>query len=150
MDGALGIAVWVAVALVLVGVEVATLGFVALYLAVGAVGAAIAAAAGAGVEVQVPVFAVAAIASLVLTRKPLLRAMRRMPQVPSNAPTVLGKRAVVTVAIEPGPGQRGQVRIGTEYWSARSHDEEPVPEGTTVTVDEIDGVTAVVRAVEPT
>jgi membrane protein implicated in regulation of membrane protease activity len=147
VDGAVGIAVWAAIALLLLGIEVATLGFVALYLAVGAVGAAVAAAVGANVAVQVPVFAVASIASLLLTRKPLLRAMKRMPQVPSNAPTVLGKRAVVTVAIEQGPGQRGQVRIGTEFWSARSHDEEPVPVGTTVTVDELDGVTAVVRAV---
>lgn len=147
MDGAVGIAVWLVVALVLVGVEVATLAFVALYVAVGAVGAAIAAAVGADVEIQVVVLAAVAIGSLLLTRRPLLKAMRRMPQVPSNAPTILGKRAVVTVAVEPGPGQRGQVRIGTEYWSARSHDEEGIPEGTTVSVDELDGVTAVVRPV---
>jgi membrane protein implicated in regulation of membrane protease activity len=149
VDGGVGIAVWAAIALVLLGIEVATLGFIALYLAVGAVAAAIAAAVGADAVVQVPVFAIATVASLVLTRKPLLRAMKRMPQVPSNAPTVIGKRAVVTVAIEEGPGQRGQVRIGTEYWSARAHDEEPVPAGTTVTVDGLDGVTAVVRAVTP-
>lgn len=147
MEGAIGIAVWLVVAIVLVGVEVATLAFIALYLAVGAVGAAIAAGVGAPVEIQVAVFAAATIASLLLTRKPLMRAMRKMPQVPSNAPTVLGKRAVVTVAIEPGPGQRGQVRIGTEFWSARAHDEEAIAPGTTVVVDAIDGVSAVVRPV---
>ena len=147
MEGAVAIAVWLVVALVLVGIEVATLAFVALYVAVGAVGAAIAGGAGADVGIQVAVLAVVSIASLVLTRRPLMRAMRRMPQVPSNAPTVLGKRAVVTVAIEPGPGQRGQVRIGTEYWSARSHDEEGIAVDTVVTVDELDGVTTVVRPV---
>lgn len=147
MDGALGIAVWLVVAIALVGIEVATLAFIALYLAVGAVGAAIAAGVGAPVEIQVVIFGAASIGSMLLTRKPLMRAMRKMPQVPSNAPTVIGKRAVVTVMIEPGPGQRGQVRIGTEFWSARAHDEEAIAPGTTVVVDAIDGVSAVVRPV---
>jgi membrane protein implicated in regulation of membrane protease activity len=148
MDGTTGIIVWAAIAVVLVGVEIATLAFIALYLAAGAVGAAIAAAAGGNEAVQVAVFAVVALLSLLLTRKPLLRMMRRTPVVPSNAPTVVGKRAVVTTAIGAGPGQRGQVRVGTEYWSARAHDEEPIAEGTTVTVDALDGVSVVVRAVD--
>ena len=67
--------------------------------------------------------------------------------VSSNADTVLGKRAVVIVAIEEGPGQRGQVRVGTEHWSARSEDERPIPEGVTVAVSRIDGVALVVRPV---
>jgi len=73
--------------------------------------------------------------------------MWRLPQVPSNAPTVIGGRAVVTVAVEPGPGQRGQVRIGIGFRSARAHDEAAIPAGTTVTVDAFDGVGAVVEPV---
>jgi membrane protein implicated in regulation of membrane protease activity len=103
------------------------------------------AALGGSVWVQLLVFAVVSVASLLLTRKPLLRLMSRTPQVPSNAPTVVGKRAVVVIPIEEGPGQRGQVRVGTEHWSARSEDEQAVPEGTTVDVVRIDGVSLVVR-----
>jgi membrane protein implicated in regulation of membrane protease activity len=147
VDGGVGLAVWLVIALALVGVELATLAFVALYLAIGAVGAGIAAVSGAGPPLQVLVFAVVAVASLVLTRKPLMRALRKTPAVVSNAPTVLGKRAVVTVAVEPGPGQRGQVRVGTEYWSARSEDENAIDEGTTVEVAGIDGVALVIRPV---
>ena len=70
-----------------------------------------------------------------------------MPNVPSNASNVVGRRAVVVIAIEPGPGQRGQVRVGTEHWSAKSENERPIDVGTTVEVARIDGVALVVRPV---
>jgi len=139
------IVVWIILALVFAGAELLTLSFVALYAAVGAVAAAITAGAGGDVWLQLLVFAVVSVAALLLTRKPLLRLMSRTPQVPSNAPTVVGKRAVVVIAVEEGPGQRGQVRVGTEHWSARSEDERAIDQGVTVDVVRIDGVTLVVR-----
>lgn len=141
----MAIVVWIILALVLAGVELLTLSFVAVYPAIGAVAAALAAAVGGSVWIQLLVFAAVSVAALLLTRKPLLRLMSRTPQVPSNAPTVVGKRAVVVISIEPGPGQRGQVRVGTEHWSARSEDEYAINEGATVDVIRIDGVTLVVR-----
>lgn len=144
----MAVVVWFVAALVLVGIEVVTLAFVAVYPALGALAAAVSALAGGNVAVQVLVFAVVTVGALLLTRRPLLRMMKRMPSIPSNAPTVIGKRAVIVVAIEEGPGQRGQVRVGTEHWSARSEDEQPIAEGTTVEVARIDGVALVVRPVE--
>ena len=139
--------VWLIVALVLIGLEVVTLTFVAFYPALGALAAGVAALLGAGVGIQVVVFAVVSVATLLLTRKPLRRMMRNTPLVGSNADTVIGKRAVVIVAIDEGPGQRGQVRVGTEHWSARAEDERPIAEGATVEVSRIDGVALVVRPV---
>ena len=103
--------------------ELLTLSFVAVYPAIGALAAALAAALGGSVGIQVLVFAVVSVAALLLTRKPLLRLMSRTPQVPRTRRRSSGKRAVVVIPIEPGPGQRGQVRVGTEHWSARSEDE---------------------------
>jgi len=37
--------------------------------------------------------------------------------------------------------------VGTEYWSARSEDENPIADGTTVEVAGIDGVALIVRPV---
>jgi len=139
--------VWLIVALVLIGLEVVTLTFVAFYPALGALAAGVAALLGTGVGIQVVVFAVVSVATLLLTRKPLRRMMRNTPLVGSNADTVIGKRAVVIVAIDEGPGQRGQVRVGTEHWSARAEDERPIAEGATVEVSRIDGVALVVRPV---
>lgn len=147
MQGAVAVGVWLAIALGLVVAEVLTLAFVALYFAVGAVAAAVAGALGAGAGLQLLVFAAVSTLSLLLTRRPLRAAMHRQPQIPSNAPTVVGKRAVVTRAILEGPGRRGQVRVGTEEWSARSESEQPIEAGVTVEVEGIDGVTLVVRPV---
>jgi membrane protein implicated in regulation of membrane protease activity len=145
MSGGTAVAVWLLVAVVLVVAELLTLAFVALYFAVGAVGAAIAGGLGASIGIQFAVFGVVALASLVLTRRPLRRALGRTPTVITNAPTVVGKRAVVTRPILEGPGQRGQVRVGTEEWSARGESENAIVEGTTVEVIAIDGVSLVVR-----
>lgn len=138
---------WLVVALVLIGIEVATLTFVAFYPALGALAAGVVGLFGGGIGIQFAVFAVVTVATLLLTRKPLRRMMHNTPLVASNADTVLGKRAVVIVAIEEGPGQRGQVRVGTEHWSARAEDERPIAEGVTVEVSRIDGVALVVRPV---
>jgi membrane protein implicated in regulation of membrane protease activity len=141
------VVIWILIALTLFGLEVLTLSFVALYPAIGSLAAALAAALGGEIGIQVIVFAVVTVVTLLLTRKPLLRLMRRMPNVPSNASNVVGRRAVVVIAIDPGPGQRGQVRVGTEHWSAKSENERPIGVGTTVEVARIDGVALVVRPV---
>jgi membrane protein implicated in regulation of membrane protease activity len=136
---------WIVAALVLAVAELLTLSFVALYLAIGSLAAAVTALLGGDVWLQVLVFAVVSVATLLLTRRPLQRLLNRTPVVPSNAPTVVGKRAVVVIPIQAGPGERGQVKVGTEHWSARSEDEHAIVEGATVDVVRIDGVTLVVR-----
>jgi len=149
MTGIAAVAVWLVAALVLIGIETITLAFVAVYVALGAVCAAVAAAVGAGFGVQVIVFVVVAVLSLVGTRHLLRRALHRTPLVHSGAQTVVGRHAVVTLAVPGGPGGRGQIRVGTEYWSAKAESDlaAGIAEGTTVEVLRIEGVTAVVRPV---
>ena len=147
MTGVVALAVWLVIALVLIGAELMSMAFIALYLAVGAIAAGIVGAAGANFGIQILVFAVVAVVSLIATRKPIRRALDRNPVVASNAQTVVGKHAVVTVALDEGPGHRGQIRVGTEYWSARSTDDHSIEEGATVEVAGIEGVTALVRRV---
>jgi len=147
VTGVVALAVWLVIALVLIGAELMSMAFIALYLAVGAIAAGIVGAAGANFGIQILVFAVVSVVSLIATRKPLKRALDRTPVVASNAQTVVGKHAVVTVALDEGPGHRGQIRVGTEYWSARSSDDHSIEEGATVEVAGIEGVTALVRRV---
>ena len=146
------IAVWLVGALVLLGIETFTLAFVAVYVAVGAACAAIAAAVGAGFGLQVIVFVAVAVLSLALTRRPLRAALGRTPLIRSGAQTVVGRHAVVTVAIPAGSGGRGQVRVGTEFWTAKAEHElaEGIPEGTTVQVRGLEGVTTIVSPLEAT
>lgn len=147
MDGVTAVAVWLVIALVLVGIELLTLAFIALYLAVGAVAAAVVGGAGGNLLLQLLTLAVVSIGTLVLTRRPLMRLLDRTPAVTSNALTVVGKRATVTVPIAAGPGHRGQIRVGTEYWSATATDEQAIPADATVEVVALEGVTAIVERV---
>lgn len=147
MSGTTALAVWLVIAVLLLGVEMVTLAFIALYLAAGAIGAAIAGAVGGNLAIQVLVFALVSIVTLVLTRRPLMRLMDRSPKAISNALTVVGKRGQITVPISEGPGHRGQVRVGTEFWTASSIDEHAIAEGETVEVTAIEGVTARVTRV---
>ncbi len=147
MTGATGVVFWVVLALVLVAVETFTVAFIGIYLAVGALCAAIVAGFDGALWLQLVVFAVVSAGTLYLTRPALRSRFVNAPLVPSNVPALVGRRGVVVVAIPAGTGGRGQVRIGTEDWSARSTDESPVEVGLTVEVVSIEGVAVLVRAV---
>ncbi|MBA2296127.1 MAG: NfeD family protein [Actinobacteria bacterium] len=148
MTGATGVVFWVVLALVLVAVETFTVAFIGIYLAAGALCAAVVAAFDGALWLQLVVFAVISAGTLYLTRPALRSRFVNAPLVPSNVPALVGRRGVVVVAIPAGTGGRGQVRIGTEDWSARSRDESPVEAGVTVEVVSIEGVAVIVRPVE--
>ena len=143
------VAFWVVLALLLLGLEAMSMALVGVYFSFGALAAAVAAAFEVDLWVQVVVFAIVSSVSLVLTRRPLKAALKATPLVPSNAPAIVGRRGVVTIEIPAGTGARGQVRIGTEDWSARPADPGAgIALGTTVDIVGLEGVTALVRPVE--
>lgn len=145
MTGAGGVVVWVVLALVLVAIETFTTAFIGIYLAVGALCAAAVAAFDGPLWLQLVMFAVVSAATLYFTRPALRSRFVNAPLVPSNVPALVGRRGVVAVAIPAGTGGRGQVRVGTEDWSARSTEETEIAVGATVEVVSIEGVAVLVR-----
>ena len=137
---------WIAVALVFAIVEVGTVALFAAFLSLGAVAAAVAAFTGADPVTQVIVFAVAAIAGVLLVRRPLLIYLRarHTPELLSGAASMIGQTAVVVDAIR-GPHERGHVRIAGEDWPALTRDGSPVPTGKAVQVVDIRRATLVVE-----
>jgi membrane protein implicated in regulation of membrane protease activity len=136
--------IWVVVALALFALEATTLTFFALYFGVAALVAALAAALGAGVPAQLILFAVVSVLTLVTTRGFVKRALQRTPVVRSNVNAVIGRRGVVTVPIS--SSERGQIRVGTEYWTARPYmeDSADIDVGAPVEVLAIEGNAALV------
>lgn len=147
MTGTTGVVVWVVLAMILVAIETFTVAFIGIYLAAGAACAAVVAAFDGALWLQLVVFAVVSAGTLYLTRPALRSRFVNAPLVPSNVPALVGRRGVVVVAIPGGTGGRGQVRIGTEDWSARSTEESEIAVGVTVEVVSIEGVAVIVRAV---
>ena len=137
---------WILAALVSGIIEVMSVSFVFLMLAIGALAAGIAAACGANLMVQLIVFIVVSVALLVVLR-PFLkgRIERSNNYVPSNTDRLIGKTAYVTETV----GERhGRIQFTGGEWSARTEGPE-LPVGAEVRVDRIDGATAVVSALNP-
>jgi membrane protein implicated in regulation of membrane protease activity len=135
-------AIWLIVAAALVGVEIFSLTLLFGPLAVAALVAALVAAIGLGVVVQLAVFAIAAVATLVVVR-PLARAHLRTPaHVRTGTAALVGATAVVLERVD---GGGGTVKLAGETWSARPYDGERMFEpGERVSVLEIQGATALV------
>lgn len=135
--------IWLIAGIALAAAEALTGDFFLLMLAGGAL-----ATAGISAITDFPVWAdaiVFGLVSLVLVlgvRPILLRRFASPPELATNAAALTGKSAVV---LEQVAANEGQVKLGGEVWTARPLDETEVyAPGTTVTVMEIDGATAVV------
>ena len=136
--------VWLGIAGIGVVVELLTTQLFAGYLAVGALVALATGAAGASEVAQVIVFAVASLLLIVFTRNPLRTMLyRSTPLRPMNTAGLIGQTATVTVVFD--PPDTGQVRIGGEIWKARSGDGTGLVVGQSMTVAQIEGVTAVLE-----
>lgn len=135
--------IWLIAAVALAGAEALTGDFFLLMIAGGALGTAgVSAVTGFPVWVDAIVFGVLSVALVLGLRPMLLRRFANPPEIPMGVAALTGKSAVV---VEQVSAHRGQIKLGGEVWTARPLDQTEVyVPGTTVTVMEIDGATAVV------
>ena len=79
---------------------------------------------------------------MVLTRRPLIAWSGRQRGAATNVETVTGRSALVTIAVD-NHANTGQVRIGSEYWTARtpSDDDPPIARDVVVRIESVAGVT---------
>jgi membrane protein implicated in regulation of membrane protease activity len=145
---------WLALILVCLIIEVLSLSFVFLMLAVGSLGGLVAGLLGAQWWIELIVAAALTLLLLFFVRPPLLRLTHRgADPARSNVDRLLGSSATVVKAFDEGAGQ---VKLSNgETWTAKlaRHATTALIEGDRVRVDSIDGATAIVSPVstpEPT
>ena len=141
---------WVALILIFVIIEVTTVDFTFLMLAVGSVGGLITGLIGAPWWAQVLIAGVLTLILLFLVRPALHRALNRGDPAPAtNVAALLGLGGTVTNDFVDG---NGYVKLTNgETWTARlssSTQSSPVETGERVVVTAIEGATAVVAPVE--
>lgn len=135
---------WLALILIFLIIEVLTLDFTFLMLAVGSFGGLIAGLAGAPWWADIVIAGILALLLLFFVRPPLLRRLRSGGDpARTNVEALIGLVGTVVVAF---PDGRGQVRLANgETWSSRpAHDDGRLVDGERVVVTSIDGATAVV------
>jgi len=141
---------WLVLILVFLIIEVNTLEFTFLMIALGSVGGLVAGLLGASWWMQFIIAAVLALVLVLFVRPPLLRTLRKGGDpARSNVDALIGLGGVVVVDFRAGAGQ---VKLANgDTWTARvASDDLPsvLDEGVRVVVTAIDGATAVVVPVE--
>ena len=135
---------WIVLLVVLVFIELITMGLTTIWFAGGALIAAILALLGLPFYVQLIGFLLVSFVLLFFTR-PIARKYFNGNRVKTNAESLAGKKAVVTKEINNLQNQ-GQVKESGMEWTARSvSDDCVIPEGTVVRIEEIRGVKLIVR-----
>ena len=124
-------------------IEIATIGFLVFWFGIGALIAMVVSLFTDNLVIQTIVFILSSTILLFFTR-PFVNKFSSNNKVQTNAFSIIGKKGIVTQTIDPISGE-GQVKIGTETWSAKSSDEVKIEKGMEVEVLEIDGVKAVVK-----
>jgi membrane protein implicated in regulation of membrane protease activity len=137
--------IWL-VAMVVFGVgEMASMG--SFFLAPFAIGAAVAAAlafAGVALSIQWAAFLLVSVLAFVALRPIARRLDADGPALGVGASRQVGRRAMVTEAIE-GEHGHGSVLLGRETWRAESADGSSIDQGATVLVEAVRGTRVVVR-----
>ena len=130
--------VWFGFTVAFLVAEAATVTVVSLWFAAGALAAMAAALLGAGTGLQIGVFlAVSAVALTAL--RPLVRKFLTPKLTATNIDSIIGTAGMVTADID-NISAAGQVKLNGMEWSARSTSGDPIPAGTHVCVDRIEGV----------
>lgn len=133
---------WVIALVVFLVIEAITVGLTSIWFAAGALVAWICALLGAPVWLQVAVFIVVTAVALYFTR-PIVKKYINGKIVPTNADANIGKECRVTETIDNIAGT-GAVYVDGKTWTARSDNDEVIPEGELVTALRIEGVKLIV------
>ena len=138
--------VWLGVLILMILLELATMGLTTIWFAGGALAAFIAALCGASLLVELGLFLVVSFL-LLFAFRPLAMRYVNSRTVKTNVESLAGETARVTEEINNEMGQGTAVLNGQE-WTARSADDTVIPAGSLVVVDAVSGVKLLVHKKE--
>lgn len=138
---------WLILFVILLVVEILTMGLTTIWFAAGALLAYLAAFIGFGFPAQIIVFLLVSIALLVLTR-PIAMKFFNQERQKTNVEGLIGKKAVVLERIDTLHGT-GRAEINGMEWSAKTDKQDNVIEaGEVVVIEGIQGVKLIVKKEE--
>lgn len=136
--------VWLVLLVILIVIELITMGLTTIWFAGGALAAALVSIPGTPVVLQAIVFLIVSLVLLFFTRPVAVKYFNK-DRVRTNIEGMIGRQAIVVSEINNVEGI-GQVNTGGMEWSARSSYHNVVlPVGAVVTVLGVDGVKLIVE-----
>ena len=138
---------WLILFVILLVIEILTMGLTTVWFAGGALVAFILAFVGFGLPVQIIVFLLVSIGLLVLTR-PIAMKFFNQERQKTNAESLIGQKAVVLETINTLHGT-GRAEVNGMEWSAKTDDtDEIISPGEVVVIEGIQGVKLIVKKEE--
>lgn len=135
---------WLAVMVIMLVIEIITLGLTSIWLAGGALVAFILAMLNVPFIAQVIVFLIVSLVLIVFTRPVAVKYFNK-DRVKTNVESMIGRQAIVVSEVDNLQGI-GRVTVGGQEWSARTVEEGIVlPVGTVVIVKAVSGVKLIVE-----
>ena len=138
--------VWFVLLVLFLLVEANTVSVVSVWFAIGALTAMVTSLLGGQLWLQVALF-FAVSAGLLVALRPMVRKHFTPKLVKTNVDGIIGQKGYTTAAVD-NLSATGQIKLGAMYWTARSTSGDPIPEGTLVKVDRIEGVKVFVSPAE--
>ena len=139
--------VWLGLLILFLVVEAACpLHLVSIWFAAGSLVGLLASRMGFALWLQVALFLVTSCA-LLASLWPIAKKYFTPKLTATNVDSVIGSTGYITEAVD-NLHARGQAKLGAMDWTARSTSGEPIPEGTLVKVDRIEGVKVFVTPVK--
>jgi len=140
--------IWAVVLVLCVIIEFETVQLRAIWFAFGAALALIGLAIpfiAESIWIQIFLFLLASALSMYFLR-PLAKRRLKVKQTPTNADRNIGKVGIVEETID-NLENKGTIKIGGKFWTARALENEPIPVGSEVEVLRIEGVKVIVKPV---
>ena len=138
--------IWLGLTVAFLIAEASTVTVISLWFAAGSLVAMAMALLGGAIWLQVLTFLLVSAIALTALR-PLVRKYLTPKLTATNIDSVIGSVGIVTATID-NIGATGQVKLNGMDWSARSTSGDPIPAGSKVRVDKIEGVKVFVSPAE--
>lgn len=138
--------IWLGIFIVLLIIEICTLGLTTIWFAGGALIAFFAAMLKFDTVVQAVLFLAVSLVLLIFTRPVALKFFNARRE-KTNADSFIGRTGVVKQAVNNDLSE-GQVIFNGIEWTARSFDDRHIAEGAKVEIKAIDGVKLIVKEEE--
>ena len=130
---------WLVIFIVLIVIELLTMGLTTIWFAGGALAALLMSVLGLGMPVQVVVFIIVSVLLLVLTRPIAVK---------TNVESLIGQQALVLEDVDTLHAS-GQVKVNGQIWSAKTEETAGfIAKDTVVMIQGIQGVKLIVKAKE--
>lgn len=134
---------WLLAFVLFLVIEIGTVSLASIWFAVGSLIAFVVSMICDVLWIQILVFLLVSLVLLVATR-PIAERFLNKNREKTNVDAMVGRQGIVTAEIN-NLKAVGEVTLSGQVWTARSKSEQPIPEGVTVVVREIQGVKLIVE-----